>query len=451
MTKNSFDLIVLGGGSGGVATALRAAFYGANVALVEANHLGGTCVNQGCIPKKIMYNAATVADTLSNAINYSFNPVDIKFNWDNLLAKRTKYIEELRNIYVKRLKAANVTIIKGMASFENDRCVLVNNIQYDAPHIVIATGSEPFIPKMEGVQHVIDSDGFFELNKRPDKAAIIGSGYIGVELAGTLNALGTETHLIMRSSHVLRRFDNALGENLLKIMQKQGIRIYQNQKVCAVNLHSDGKKSIACKAETIISSMDVVIAATGRKPRSYALNLDKAQVKTDEQGLIHVDALQNTSTSGIYAIGDVTNAPALTPVAIAAGRRLADRLFDNKPKAHLNYDNIPTVVFSHPPIGTVGLSEADAIKKHGKESIKVYQTRFNPLFDALTSEKTPTIMKLITLGKEEKIIGLHVIGYHADEMLQGFSVAVTMGACKKDFDNTVAIHPTSAEEFVTMV
>ena len=332
MTKKSFDLIVLGGGSGGVATALRAASYGAEVAVVEANHIGGTCVNLGCIPKKIMYNAATVADTLDKAIKYCFNPVGIRLNWNNLVLKRTNYIEELRYIYAKRLKEANVTIIKGVASFENDHKILVNNTRHDAPHIVIATGSEPSIPMMQGAQHIIDSDGFFSLNKRPYKAAIIGSGYIGVELAGILNSLGTETHLLMRSSKPLRRFDSALGETLLKAMQKQGIYTYENHKARAVNLHSDGKKSIVCENGTIINAIDVVIAAIGRKPRIYELNLNKVGVKTDDQGLISTDSLQNTSTPGIYAIGDVTNAPALTPVAIAAGRRLADKSFGINPK-----------------------------------------------------------------------------------------------------------------------
>lgn len=238
----------------------------------------------------------------------------------------------------------------------------------------------------------------------------------------------------------------------MDIMQQQGIHIHPDHKAKEINLHSDGRKSIVCAASgSIIQDIDVIIAAVGRKPRTSGLNLDKVNVAMDERGLVLVDAFQNTSTQGIYALGDVTDAPALTPVAIAAGRRLADRLFGQQPEACLDYENISTVIFSHPPIGTVGFSEEDAIEQYGKEQIKVYQTRFSPMFDAFAEIKTPTVMKLVTLGKEEKIIGLHVIGWSADEMLQGFGVAVKMGACKKDFDNTVAIHPTSAEEFVTMV
>ena len=320
-----------------------------------------------------------------------------------------------------------------------------------APHIIIATGGEPTIPAIEGSHHLIDSDGFFALDKQPQKVAIIGSGYIGVELAGILNSLGSETHLLMRGPRPLSRFENMLGENLHKIMQQQGIHIHPNHQACAIHQAPDGRKSISCKSTSEINNLDVIIAAVGRTPRTAQLNLDKIGVKTMQDGAISVDTYQNTSKSGIYAIGDVTAAPALTPVAIAAGRRLADRLFGKQLKAHVDYDSICTVVFSHPPIGTVGLSEQEAIKQYGKEKIKIYQTQFNPMFDALSHDKTPTSMKLVTYGKEEKIIGLHVIGYGADEMLQGFGVAIKMGACKKDFDNTIAIHPTSSEEFVTMV
>lgn len=451
MIKKSFDIIILGAGSGGVATAIRAAKHGAKVAIVESGNLGGTCVNLGCVPKKIMFNASMIAETMEKALNYCFSNADLKLNWKNLVIKRNNFIASLRESYAKKLKQANVSIIKGEGSFHDQNTVLVNGSLYQAPHIVIATGGEPSFPIVEGVQHIIDSDGFFGLTKIPYKVAIIGGGYIGVELAGILNTLGSETHLILRGSKPLSRFDATLSETLMEIMHQQGIQIHPNHKACSINLHSDGRKSIVCQSGSIINSIDVVIAATGRKPRTYNLNLEKVHVQTDEHGLITVDAYQNSSTKGIYAIGDVTNAPALTPVAIAAGRYLADRLFANQPHAHLNHDNISSVVFSHPPIGTIGLSEEQALKKYGKENIKIYQTRFIPLSDALSMVKTPTVMKLITLGKEEKIIGLHVIGHNADEMLQGFAVAIKMGACKKDFDETVAIHPSAAEELVTMV
>lgn len=451
MKNHQFDLIVLGGGSGGIASAVRAAKYGAKVAVIEQSYLGGTCVNLGCVPKKIMFNASMIAETIHKSSNYGFSHHHVTLNWNKLVTKRNAYIARLRDSYTNRFAEYKITHVKGKGVFQDKHSILVNDQIYQSEHIIIATGGEPSLPAINGIQHVIDSDGFFSLTEQPKKVAIIGSGYIGVELAGVLHGLGSETHLLMRGDRPLSRFDQMIGDTLLEIMQQQGIYIHQNHKAHSINLHSDGRKSIACQSGAIIQDIDVIISAVGRKPRTGNLNLDKIEVKTDSNGLILCDAFQNTSVSGIYALGDVTNAPALTPVAIAAGRRLADRIFGNQPKACLNYDNICSVVFSHPPVGSVGLSEQDAMKQHGNENIKIYNTRFNPMYDALSDEKTPTVMKLIVLGKEEKIIGLHVIGYGADEMLQGFGVAIKMGACKKDFDNTVAIHPTSAEEFVTMV
>lgn len=451
MKNNKFDLIVLGAGSGGMASAVRAAKYGAKVAVVEQHHLGGTCVNLGCVPKKIMFNAANIAKTMHQANDYGFSLQAPKLDWHKLVIRRNHYIERLREHYSKRFTEYKITLLQGTGAFHDEHTISVNEILYKAKHIIIATGGEPALPNINGIQHSIDSDGFFSLSKQPNKVAVIGSGYIGVELAGVLHALGSETHLLMRGERPLSRFDSMLGDTLLEIMKKQGIYLHLNHKAQMITLQSDGRKSISCQSGAIIHDIDVIIAAVGRKPRLASLNLNKIAVKTDERGLIAVDAYQNTSVQGIYAIGDVTDAPALTPVAIAAGRRLADRLFGNQAQAHLNYENICSAVFSHPPIGTVGLSEQEAIKRYGEQHIKIYQTRFNPMLDALGEDKTPTAMKLVTLGTEEKIIGLHVIGYGADEMLQGFGVAVKMGACKKDFDNTVAIHPTSAEEFVTMV
>lgn len=451
MKNNQFDLIVIGGGSGGIASAVRAAKHGAKVAVVEPSYLGGTCVNLGCVPKKIMFNASMMAEAMHHASDFGFDPVQVKLDWNTLVTKRNAYIERLRENYAKRFEQFNITHLNGLGVFHDQHSVMVNEDIYEAPHIIIATGGEPIIPAINGMHHAIDSDGFFALTKQPEKVAIIGSGYIGVELAGVLNGLGSETHLLMRGEKPLSRFDHILSDTLLEIMQQQGIHIHKNHRACEISLHSDGRKTISCQSGSMLHNIDVIISAVGRRPRTHTLNLAKANVNMDERGLILVDAYQNTNTKGIYAIGDVTNAPALTPVAIAAGRRLSDRLFGNQPDAHLNYDFISSVVFSHPPVGTVGLTEDEAIKQYGKEQIKIYQTRFTPMYYASSDDKIPTVMKLITLGNEEKIIGLHVIGLGADEMLQGFGVAVKMGASKKDFDNTVAIHPTSAEEFVTMV
>lgn len=447
-----FDLIVIGGGSGGIASAVRAARYGAKVAVVEQHHLGGTCVNLGCVPKKIMFNASMVAETLRKSADYAFSPVDVKLDWKTLIGKRNAYIEKLRENYAKRFTEYKMTFLHGKGVFVAPNTIDVCGTHYQAEHIIIATGGEPLIPNdMPGIQFAIDSDGFFSLAERPDKVAIIGSGYIGVELAGVLHGLGAETHLLIRGQRPLNRFDSLLGNTLLEIMRQQGLNVHLDHRAQSISMQVDGRHSIQCGNGSILADLDTVIVAVGRVPRTFGLNLDAIKVDRDERALILVDKFQNTSIPGIYAIGDVTNAPALTPVAIAAGRRLSDRLFGGQKNAHLNYDNICSVIFSHPTIGSVGLSEDEAVAKYGKKEIKIYQTRFNPMFDALSEEKTPTAMKLITQGKNEKIIGLHVIGYGADEMLQGFGVAVKMGACKRDFDNTVAIHPTSAEEFVTLV
>ncbi|KTD21947.1 glutathione reductase [Legionella lansingensis] len=447
-----FDLLVLGGGSGGIASAVRAARHGANVAVIEEKHLGGTCVNLGCVPKKVMFNASAVAEILAKSPDYGFRPVDIALDWPVLVGRRNTYIERLREIYAKRFDEYKMTYLHGTGIFVDAKTVDVGGTHYQADHIIIATGSEPLLPNdLLGIEYVIDSDGFFSLAARPNRIAIIGSGYIGVELAGVLHNLGAETHLLIRGARPLTRFDSMLGDTLLEIMQQQGIKAHLNHQAHSIILQQDNRKTIKCKDGSILSDFDTVIAAVGRSPRTFDLNLDAIGVAKSKRGLITVDKYQNTSIPGIYAIGDVTDAPALTPVAIAAGRRLSDRLFGGQADAHLNYENICSVIFSHPPIGSVGLSEEEAIAKFGENEIKVYRTRFNPMFDALSEEKTPTAMKLVTVGKDEKIIGLHVIGYGADEMLQGFGVAVKMGACKRDFDNTVAIHPTSAEEFVTMV
>jgi glutathione reductase (NADPH) len=451
MKKNHFDLIVLGGGSGGIASAIRATQYGAKVLVVEKNHLGGTCVNLGCIPKKIMYHAAAIAESIYKGMDYGFSFQAPKLDWRKLVNRRNLYIDKLREQYQQRFDELKIQSIKGSGSFYDDtHSILVDDTVYNAKHVIIATGGEPALPNINGIHHVIDSDGFFALNKQPNKVAVIGSGYIGIELAGILHSLSCETHLLVRGDNPLSRFDPMLGTTLLEIMKSKGINIHLNHQAQTIDLHSDGRKSILCSKGSVINGIDVIIAAVGRKPQTSHLNLSKIGIETDEQGFIIIDDYQNASVEGVYALGDATNAPALTPVAIAAGRHLADRLFGGQPQALLDYSKISTVVFSQPPLGTIGLSEPDAIKLHGKSKIKIYQTRFSPLINALGEDKTPVVIKLVTLKPTEQIIGLHIIGAHADELLQGFAVALTMGACKKDFDNTMAIHPTVAEELVTM-
>ena len=447
MTKH-YDLLAIGGGSGGIATANRAARYGAKCAVIEAGRLGGTCVNVGCVPKKIMWNTATVNHTLGRAAEYGFSIDQHAFNWPILKQARDAYIARLNKNYGVGLANNQVELIQGYAGFIDAHTVEVNGEQFSADHIVIATGGRPVIPQIPGAERGITSDGFFELENQPRRVAVVGAGYIAVELAGVLNMLGSEVSLLLRRNHFLDSFDAMLRETLMEDMVKAGINILTRRNVAELRQEKDALTLVFEQGEQL-SGIDSVIWAIGREPNTGPLNLAAAGIKTDARGYVPTDKFQNTNQPNIYAIGDITPAAALTPVAIAAGRRLADRLFGGMTDRHLDYSNIPTVVFSHPPIGTVGLTEAQAREIHG-DGIKIYQTRFTPMTDAFSSQPTKTAMKLITVGEQEKIVGLHVIGDGADEMLQGFAVAIKMGATKQDFDDTVAIHPTSAEEFVTM-
>ncbi|XP_006834560.1 PREDICTED: glutathione reductase, mitochondrial isoform X4 [Chrysochloris asiatica] len=376
----SYDYLVIGGGSGGLASARRAAELGARAAVVESHKLGGTCVNVGCVPKKVMWNTAVHSEFMHDHVDYGFQSCESKFNWSVIKEKRDAYVSRLNTIYENNLTKSHIDFIHGYAAFTCDPMptVEVNGEKYTAPHILIATGGMPSLPhesQIPGASLGITSDGFFQLEELPSRSVIVGAGYIAVEIAGILSALGSKTSLMIR--------------------------------------HDKG-------------------------------------IQTDDKGHIIVDEFQNTSVRGIYAVGDVCGKALLTPVAIAAGRKLAHRLFEFKQDSKLDYDNIPTVVFSHPPIGTVGLTEDEAINKYGKENVKTYSTTFTPMYHAVTKRKTKCVMKMVCANKQEKVVGIHMQGIGCDEMLQGFAVAVKMGATKADFDNTVAIHPTSAEELVTL-
>lgn len=449
MIIEEFDFIAVGGGSGGIAAAARAAQNGAKVALIEYKDLGGTCVNVGCVPKKAMWFAAQIAETIELAGDYGFDVTNNGLNWSTLIAARTQYINNIHKFYNGYLERLNIKHIKGFASFVDQNTLLVNDIKYRAPHIVLAPGGEPTIPAIPGAEHGIDSDGFFELDHCPKSCTVVGSGYIAVELAGVLNALGCKVTQVIRKSSVLRSFDQMLSEEVMLAMQDSGIKIIIESTPEKVTLDSNGHTVLHTNNGTL-QATECLLWAIGRTPRGEALNLPAAGLDTDKKGFISTDKFQNTSASGIYAVGDITGRAQLTPVAVAAGRRLASRLFDNQTDLHLDYSNIPTVVFSHPPIGTIGMTEAEAIESYGVDNVKIYKSRFTPMFSALTSHKQSMSMKLVTAGEEEKVVGCHLIGLAADEMLQGFAVAIKMGATKADFDNTVAIHPTSSEELVTM-
>jgi len=443
-----YDLVVIGGGSGGLAMSKRAAEHGARVAVIEAGRLGGTCVNVGCVPKKIMWNAANVGHALHDATDYGFGLTLSGHDWGALKQSRDAYVERLNGIHKTNLDHHGVELIRGFGRFTGPHSLTVGDHRISASHVVIATGCYPEVPQLPGADKGITSDDFFELEERPQRVAIAGSGYVAVELAGVFRALGSEVTVLARRDSVLRSFDGMLQHVLIEEWEKAGIDLHTEAVPVAVQ-GEPGDLTILTADNRRFSGFDCLLWAVGRSPLTANLGLQAAGVHTDPDGFVTTDDFQDTNVSGIHAIGDVTGRIALTPVAIAAGRRLGDRLFAGMSNSRLDYDNIATVIFSHPPIGTIGQTEDEARARHGN-SVKVYTTRFTGLYHAVTGGKTASAMKLVTVGTEERIVGLHVIGEGADEMTQGFAVAIRMGATKKDFDDTVAIHPTAAEELVTM-
>ena len=445
-----YDYIVIGGGSGGIASANRAAMHGAKVILFEGKEVGGTCVNVGCVPKKVMWYGAQIAETLHRyAGEYGFDVTINKFDFATLKANRQAYIDRIHGSYERGFDNNGVERVYEYARFVDPHTVEVAGERYTAPHILIATGGHALYPNIPGSEYGITSDGFFELDEVPKRTAVIGAGYIAVEVAGVLNALGSDTHLFVRKDRPLRTFDKDIVDVLVDEMAKSGPTLHTHANATEVVKNADDSLTISFdNGETI--TVDCLIWAIGRAANTSGFGLEKTGVKLTEKGTIYSDEFENTSVPGIYALGDVTGKLDLTPVAVKAGRQLSERLFNNKADAKLDYTDVATVVFSHPVIGSVGLTEEKAIAKYGAENIKVYKSSFTPMYTALGDNRQPSTMKLVTLGEDEKIIGLHGIGYGVDEMIQGFSVAIKMGATKADFDNTVAIHPTGSEEFVTM-
>ncbi|MGL5654542.1 MAG: glutathione-disulfide reductase [Vibrio sp.] len=446
-----FDYLCIGGGSGGIASANRAAMYGAKVALIEAQDLGGTCVNVGCVPKKVMWHGAQIAEAMHlYAKDYGFD-VEVKnFNWATLIASRQAYISRIHQSYDRVLGNNKVQVIKGFARFVDSKTVEVNGERYTADHILIAVGGRPTIPNIPGAEYGIDSNGFFELTEQPKRVAVIGAGYIAVEIAGVLNALGTETHLFCRKQSPLRSFDPLIIDTLVEVMNAEGPQLHTHSVPKQVVKEADGSLTLHLENGQTYN-VDTLIWAIGRHPATDAINLAATGVATNEQGYIKVDAWQNTNVAGIYCVGDIMDGGIeLTPVAVKAGRQLSERLFNNQPNAKMDYQLVPTVVFSHPPIGTIGLTEPQAIAQYGAQNVKVYQSSFTAMYTAVTAHRQPCKMKLVCVGPEQTVVGLHGIGFAVDEMIQGFAVAIKMGATKADFDAVVAIHPTGSEEFVTM-
>ncbi|MEZ8740517.1 glutathione-disulfide reductase [Photobacterium swingsii] len=446
-----FDYICIGGGSGGIASANRAAMYGAKVAIVEAKALGGTCVNVGCVPKKVMWHGAQIAEAMHlYAKDYGFD-VDVKgFNWGKLVESREAYIGRIHQAYDNVLGNNKVEVINGFATFVDAKTIEVNGEQYSADHILIAVGGEPTIPNIPGADHGIDSNGFFELTEQPKRTAVIGAGYIAVEIAGVLSALGTDTHLFVRKESPLRSFDPLIVETLVEVMNAEGPTLHTHSIPKEVVKEADGTFTMHFENGESHNT-DLIIWAIGRHPTTDKINLAATGVETTDRGYIKVDEYQQTNVDGIYCVGDIMEGGIeLTPVAVKAGRQLSERLFNGKTNAKMDYKLVPTVVFSHPPIGTIGLTEPEAIAEYGEDNVKVYKSGFTAMYTAVTAHRQPCKMKLVCAGPEETVVGLHGIGFTVDEMIQGFGVAIKMGATKADFDAVVAIHPTGSEEFVTM-
>lgn len=445
----AFDCVVLGGGSGGLAMAKRAADLGARVALLEPAALGGTCVHRGCVPKKILWNAAEVARHLGHAADYGWPaPAAAPFDWAGLARKRAAYLERLRGIYAGQLAQRGIVHLPAAGQLEGNGRVRAGAHRLHAPHIVIATGGAPYRPEVPGAGLGLTSDDFFAMPALPARVAVVGAGYIAVELASVLAALGSAVTLFVRGDRLLRNFDDRLGEALAAAFEQQGIGIRFRHALARLERQADGRVAVI-GADGARASFDALFWATGRVPNLADIGLDRVGLAPDDQGVLRVDADSRTAAPGIHAIGDVTGEPALTPVAIAAGRRLSERLFGHGDPPPIDPDTVPSVVFTHPPVASVGLSEARARERHGA-AVRVHESAFVPLYHAMTEDKPRTLVKLITTGAEERVVGLHMLGPGVDEVLQGFAVAIRMGATKADFDHTIAIHPTTAEEVVTL-
>lgn len=446
-SKKEYDLIVIGAGSGGLAAAQRAAEHKQRVAIIEMGQLGGTCVNRGCIPKKIYWYAAEFAYDLKHSNTLGFETNDFKHNWQTLQQASKQYIKKLNDMYRKNLSQKNIEIITGNASFQSSKEISVGGVLLTAKQIIIACGATPVVPDIPGAEFGITSDDFFELKNKPNKTIIVGSGYVAVELAGILNALGSDTKIVARKNSILRKFDQSIQSSVIDYLVESGVEVSLNTDVLSVK--ENNNQLLVQTNNKDHTSIDALLWAIGRKPLVSDLGLERTQVTKDKNNFILVDQYQTTKDPNICAIGDVVGNHELTPVAIAAGRILSDRLFSDKEKEWLEYKNIPTVIFAHPPVGTVGMSEEEARVVYGNK-VKIYEANFVSLRHSLIGVSSKAMVKLVCLGKEEIVIGCHIVGQGADELLQGFAVAIKMGAQKKDLDNTIAIHPTLAEELVTL-
>jgi glutathione reductase (NADPH) len=445
-----FDLIVIGGGSGGLAAAFRAAHHGARVAMLEPGLLGGTCVNVGCVPKKAMWLAADIAGKLAMAPTLGFDVASAALDWNVFVAHRQRYIANIHDSYRKRLDAAGIATLPVYGKLVDARTVACSDgVRLRAPQILLATGGRPQRPSIPGAELGLVSDDFFNFCNAPARVAIVGGGYIAVELAGVLQALGSRVELFVRRRRLLSSFDEDLTAQLAEDYRQHGLQLHFDYPLQSVERADGGRVQLRDSHGAMSEPFDAVILATGRRPNSDGIGLEQVGVALDAHGHVVVDDFQRSSIAGIHAVGDVCSKIALTPVAIAAARRLMDRLFGGKPDAKLDYADIATVVFAHPPLGMVGLTEAAARLQFG-DAVRTYRAGFRPMLHALADSPQRSLFKLVCVGEEERVVGIHLLGEGSDEILQGFAVALKCGIRKRDLDDVVAIHPTSAEEVVLM-
>ena len=445
MSDFDYDFFVIGCGSGGVRAARIAANHGARVAVCEERYLGGTCVNVGCIPKKLLVYASHFHDDFEDASGFGWTVGKSSFDWSRLIANKNQEIQRLNGVYKRLLDNAGAELILGRGVLVDDHSVEIEGKRYTAERILVATGAWPSVPEFPGCEHVITSNEAFYLEHTPTRAIVVGGGYIAVEFAGIFHSLGVDVIQLYRGSLFLRGFDDDVRQHVADEYAAKGIDLRFNTEVTRID--KDGDSYAVTLNDGSEVDVDLVMYATGRRPLTAGLGLDKAGVDLDDKGAIKVDDNWQTSVPHIYAIGDVIDRIQLTPVALNEGHILADFLF-GEPARDMSYENVPSAVFSQPPIGSVGLAEGQAREKYG--DVHIYKSSFNALKNTLSGRNEKTFMKLIVDPASDRVVGIHMVGPEAGEIIQGFAVAMKAGATKSHFDTTIGIHPTSAEEFVTM-
>jgi glutathione reductase (NADPH) len=445
MARYDFDLFTIGAGSGGVAGSRRAGSYGARVAICEESRVGGTCVLRGCVPKKLLVYGAQFADAFADAAGFGWHLPPASFDWPSLIAAKNQELDRLEKIYRTMLKNSNVELIEGRGVVTDPHTVEVGGRSYTADKIMVATGGHPTVPALPGIEHVISSNEALDLPELPRRIVIVGGGYIAVEFAGIFRGFGSEVIEIIRREDLLYGFDDDLRVALAQEMRNRGIEIRTRTQVARIDEFDPGYTVVTTHGDEI--SADLVMYATGRKPNTRGLGLAEIGVQLNAEGAVVVDEWQRSTVPNIYAVGDVTDRLNLTPVAIAEGRAIAETLYNDNP-VRMDHNDVPTAVFSQPPIGTVGLTESEARRKYGE--IDVYCARFRPMKNTLSGRDERTLMKIVVDAKSDRVIGCHMLGADAPEIIQGMAIAVKCGATKKQFDQTVGIHPSAAEEFVTM-